>query len=86
MAKLNKSNSEQDIASKVEEALARRRGPREVSAPIIEKESKFVVEYRDADKRVTSRWTYDLKKFKNGPILTEELYPDSEKSKKKSKS
>jgi|688.fasta_scaffold971052_2 hypothetical protein len=81
-----RSKPEQDIASKVEEVLARRRGPREVSTPVVEKESKFVVEYRDADKRVTSRWTYDLKKFKNGPILTEELYPDSEKPKKKNRS
>lgn len=49
-----------------------------------EKLTKFVVEYKDDQKKVVSRWTYDLNKNPNGPILTEELnLPRKEKKTKK---
>jgi len=56
---------------------------------------KFVIEYFTFDwetrvKKVESRWHYDLKKFRNGPVLVEEFNlppkekePKGEKSKKK---
>lgn len=50
------------------------------------KPRKFIVEYFDTDKRVTDRWHYNLDKFPNGPILTENLdLPKKEKEPVKSK-
>lgn len=52
---------------------------------------KFVIEYFTTDpetrvKKLESRWHYDLKKFRNGPILVEELsLPPKEKQPKKKK-
>lgn len=49
----------------------------------VEKPTKFVVEYRDTKGKVTDRWHYNLDKFKNGPVLTENLeLPPKEKKKK----
>ena len=51
-----------------------------------EKPTKFVVEYKDSQGNVTDRWHYDLNKFRNGPILTENLeIPQKEKKSKKDK-
>ena len=45
--------------------------------------SKFVVEYFNEEKQVTSRWHYNYDKTKNGPVLVEELIlPGKEKKKK----
>jgi hypothetical protein len=50
----------------------------------VAKPTKFVVEYKDDQKKVVARWHYDLDKFPNGPILTEELnIPKPEKKKRK---
>ena len=50
----------------------------------IENPDKFVVEYKDGDGNVTDRWHYDLTKFRNGPIMTENLeLPKKEKVGKK---
>ncbi len=32
---------------------------------------KYVHEYFDSDKKLSSRWHYDLSKTKNGPIMVE---------------
>ena len=49
-----------------------------------EVETKFTVEYKDNNGVVTDRWHYDLKKFRNGPIMTENLdLPKKEKVGKK---
>ena len=56
-----------------------------------EQNHKFVVEYFSTDwetraKKLESRWHYDLKKFRNGPILVEEFdLPPKEKEPKKKK-
>ena len=56
-----------------------------------EQNHKFVREYFTIDpetriKKVESRWHYDLKKFRNGPILVEEFnLPPKEKEFKKKK-
>jgi len=48
---------------------------------------KFVVEYKDDSGKITDRWHYDLNKFRNGPIMTENLnLPAKEKVGKKRKS
>jgi hypothetical protein len=39
----------------------------------IEPQTKFVTEYKDSTGKVTDRWHYDLNKFRNGPILVENL-------------
>lgn len=50
----------------------------------IEPQTKFVVEYKDSQGSVTDRWHYDLTKFRNGPIMTENLeLPKKEKVAKK---
>ena len=50
------------------------------------KPTKFIVEYKDDKGNVTDRWHYDLSKFRNGPILTENLeLPKKEKKSKKDK-
>jgi len=50
----------------------------------IEDTDKFVVEYKDRDGNVTDRWHYDRKKFRNGPIMTENFeLPKKEKVAKK---
>lgn len=47
---------------------------------------KFVVEYHDEDKKLSSRWHYDRDKFPYGPILVEEFnLPKQEKKKRKKK-
>jgi hypothetical protein len=52
----------------------------------IEPQTKFVVEYKDGDGNVTDRWHYDLNKFRQGPIMTENLeLPKKEKVAKKKK-
>ena len=49
-----------------------------------EKATKFVIEYRDANKEVVSKWHYDLKKNPNGPIMVEDFdIPPKEKKSKK---
>lgn len=56
-----------------------------------EQNPKFVIEYSTTDpgtrvKKVESRWHYDLKKFRNGPVLVEEFnLPPKEKEPKKKK-
>ena len=51
-----------------------------------ETQRKFTVEYKDATGKVTDRWTYDLDKFRNGPIMTENFeLPRKEKVAKKKK-
>lgn len=56
-----------------------------------ESPSKFVREYFTYDydtrtKKLDSRWHYDLKKFRNGPVLVEDFSaPEKEKKKKKKK-
>lgn len=48
--------------------------------------TKFIVEYKDYQGNVTDRWHYDLNKFRNGPIMTENLeLPKKEKVAKKKK-
>ena len=52
----------------------------------IEPQTKFTVEYKDGTGKVTDRWHYDLNKFRNGPILVENLdLPPKEKDVKKKK-
>ena len=52
----------------------------------IEPQTEFVVEYKDSTGKVTDRWHYDLNKFRNGPILVENLdLPPKEKVAKKKK-
>jgi len=80
MAK-EKSNQE-DLNQKVNTVLASRRGPRETKEDPTTKPTKFIVEYKDDQKNIVSRWTYDLKKFPNGPILVENFGPEYEKVKK----
>jgi hypothetical protein len=49
-----------------------------------EKPTKFVREFLDDNKKVVARWHYDLNKFPNGPIMTENLdLPRKESAKKK---
>lgn len=50
-------------------------------AKAVEIITKFVVEYHTYDKKLESRWHYNLDKFKNGPILVEEfdLQPQEKK-------
>ena len=56
---------------------------------VIEQPTKFVREFFEYDwdtktKKLSSRWHYDLKKFPNGPILTEEfIFPPKEKKTRK---
>ena len=53
---------------------------------LVEPQTKFVVEYKDRDGNVTDRWHYDLNKFRQGPIMTENLeLPKKEKVVKKKK-
>ena len=50
----------------------------------VENPDKFVVDYKDGSGNVTDRWHYDLKKFRNGPIMTENFeLPKKEKVAKK---
>ena len=51
----------------------------------IEPQTKFVREYKDGTGQVTARWYYDLNKFRNGPIMVEnlELSPKEKVDKKK---
>ena len=52
----------------------------------IEPQVKFIREYKDSTDKVTSRWHYDLNKFRNGPILVENLdLPPKEKKNKVAK-
>lgn len=46
---------------------------------------KFIVEYKNNDGKITDRWHYDLSKFRNGPVLVEnlEVPPKERRSKKK---
>ena len=49
-------------------------------------QTKFVREYYDDDKKLDARWYYDLEKFKNGPILVENLnLPRKQKKSRKQK-
>ena len=44
----------------------------------------YTYDYDTRTKKLDARWHYDLKKFPNGPILTEEFdLPPKEKKKKK---
>ena len=46
----------------------------------IEPQTKFTVEYKDSTGKITDRWHYDLNKFRNGPVLVENLdLPPKEK-------
>jgi hypothetical protein len=50
----------------------------------VEQPTKFVREYKDHTGKVTDRWHYDLTKFRNGPIMVENLdLPVKEKVSKK---
>ena len=50
----------------------------------IEPQTKFVREYKYGTDQVTARWHYDLNKFRNGPIMVENLdLPPKEKVDKK---
>jgi hypothetical protein len=52
----------------------------------IEQPTKFVREYKDDTGNITARWHYDLNKFRNGPVLVENLdLPPKEKVVKKKK-
>lgn len=82
--KTNNALPEQDISQKVEQVLASRRGPREAKEEKFQKETKFVVLYKDEEGNVDSRWTYDLKKFPYGPISVEEFGPQTKGKFKKS--
>jgi len=50
-------------------------------------QSKYIIrEYYDDNKKLESRWTYNLEVFKNGPILVEEFnLPRKEKKSRKTK-
>jgi len=50
-----------------------------------DKPRKFIQEFLDENKKVVERWHYNLDKFPNGPIMTEnfELPAKEKKSKKK---
>lgn len=51
-----------------------------------ETQSKFTVDYFDESGKLDSRWFYDLDKFRNGPIMTENFnLPKKEKKTKKTK-
>lgn len=53
----------------------------------VQKPTKFVIEYKGDDKKLSSRWTYDLSKNPNGPVLVEEFnIPKPEKRKRKKRS
>lgn len=48
------------------------------------KGKRFIQEFYNEDKKVVARWHYDLDKFRNGPILVENLdLPRKETTKKK---
>lgn len=50
---------------------------------MIKTDTKFVREYHDDDKKLESRWHYDLSVTKNGPVLVESFnLPKKEKKKK----
>lgn len=50
----------------------------------VEPQIKFIREYKDSTGKVTDRWHYDLNKFRNGPILVENLdIPAKEKKTRK---
>ena len=52
----------------------------------IEQPTKFIRECKDHTGKVTDRWHYDLNRFRNGPILVENLdLPLKEKVGKKKK-
>jgi hypothetical protein len=52
----------------------------------VEQLTKSIREYKDSTGKVTERWHYDLNKFRNGPILVENLdLPPKEKVAKKKK-
>lgn len=72
-------NNQEDLNQKVNTLLASRRGPREAKDDPVDKATKFVVEYKNEQKEVVSRWTYNLKKFPNGPILVENFGPEYSK-------
>ena len=58
-----------------------------VLSKVIEQPTKFVREYKDHTGKVTDRWHYDLTKFRNSPIMTENLdLPVKEKVGKKKQS
>lgn len=50
-----------------------------------DKPRKFIVEFTNENKKVVSRWHYNLDKFPNGPILTENLDLPSKERKSKPK-
>jgi hypothetical protein len=57
---------QKSIDKKVEDELKRRRGPQDKKAEVVDASpTKFTRTFSDG-----SVWTYDLKKFKNGPIQT----------------
>ena len=45
--------------------------------------TKFVIEYRNYEKQVESRWHYDYSKTKRGPVLVEELLLPGKERKKR---
>lgn len=48
------------------------------------KPKKFVLEHTNEDGKIIGRWHYDLDKFANGPIMTENLdLPRKEKKSSK---
>jgi hypothetical protein len=52
----------------------------------VEKPTKFVIEYKNEQGKVTDRWHYDYSITRNGPILTENLdLPPKQKKKRVAK-
>lgn len=47
--------------------------------------TKFVIEYFDDNKKLSSRWHYNKEIFANGPILVEEFNLPPPEKKKRSK-
>ena len=86
MVSQEEKNNQEDLSQKVDAVLASRRGPREAKEDPVNKPIKFVVEYKDEHKNLTSRWTYDLKKNPFGPILVENFGEEFLKLKKDRKS
>ena len=56
-------------------------------AKTIDPPVKYIIrEYYDDNKKLESRWTYNLEIFRNGPILVEEFnLPRKEKKSRKTK-
>jgi hypothetical protein len=64
--------STEEIDEKLTGILARRKGPREKKETVVEKASKYTVEFRETSKdKISSIWHYDLKKNPHGPVYVQ---------------